>query len=207
MMNNCFISSTLHSFQFLKENFSWECSHFFSENKLQQLTKTFPCYFFYSYYDKYETYQQVLLEGSLLCAVTNVLVKNKLCLQTPSNVATYSCLYWMQGSNKLDFNPPGKMNLLNRRHNDFFQQQNLNLHGRMSSGSAGFHRANKPFQKKTSSTGKFSSTDLTVTKGHWQVSDSRGDEACKGTVSSIIFITMSKVGAEPSSKPFHVFLE
>lgn len=70
----------------------------------------------------------------------------------------------------------------------------------MSCGSAGFHRANKLFQEKKCNTGKFSSIDLTVTKGHWQVSDSRGDEACKGIVSSIILIIMSKAGAEPPSK-------
>lgn len=55
--------------------------------------------------------------------------------------------------------------------------------------------------------GKFSPIDLTVTKGHWQVSDCRGDEACTGTASSIIVITMSKAGAEPPSKPLCIFVE
>lgn len=76
----------------------------------------------------------------------------------------------------------------------------------MSCGSAGFHRANKPFQEKKSNTGKFSSTDLTITKGHWQVSDSR-DEAFKGTVWSTILVTMSKAPAEPPSKPLSIFVE
>lgn len=70
----------------------------------------------------------------------------------------------------------------------------------MPCGSAGFHRANQLFQEKKCNTGKFSSIDLTAPKGHWQVSDSRVGEACKGIVSSIILITMSKAGAEPPSK-------
>lgn len=134
--------------------------------------------FLQSYYYKYKILQQVLLAYSLLCAVTNVTVKTKFYLQTSSNVGTYPYLYCTRNNHKLDINPPGKISLLNWRHNYYFSKGELNAHGRMSCGSAGVHRTDKPHQQEKSSIGKFSSIDLTVqrkaetiTKWHWQVSE------------------------------------
>lgn len=81
--------------------------------------------FLQSYYYKYKILQQVLLVWSLLCAVTNVTVKIKFYLQTSSNVGTYPYLYCTRGNHKLDINPPGKISLLNWRHNYYFSKEEL----------------------------------------------------------------------------------